>query len=62
MIVKIIETNKVELHFKSSCENCGGITAGVDNVSITDLIDTGVPICQECGDDLELKDLCKINI
>jgi len=62
MIEKIIEVKKIELWFKPQCENCGSITTGVDSVSITDLIEIGVPICQECGDDLELMDTCKIKI
>ena len=56
-----VETKLVEVLFEDLCANCGVKQTGGLAVPIIDLITNGTPICEECGEELIVEELCNIN-
>jgi DNA-directed RNA polymerase subunit RPC12/RpoP len=60
---KLLDVSKIILYFNTKCSKCGTdneyLKTGVD---VTEILFTGTPICATCGEDLELKDKCGIDI
>ena len=58
---KKIHVEKIKFIFSPECDVCGTYNEWTKKgINIVDIISIGVSICQECGDDLDIKDTCEL--
>jgi len=48
--------NDVQVQFTNECNKCGCKQDAVVQIPVIDLVHSGTPICQECGEDLEIEE------
>ncbi len=57
------DINCIVFEFDPKCKGCGEIDEDFTEpvrVTIVDIIEAGVPICQHCGDDMGVLDDCEV--
>lgn len=53
------DPNCVVFEFDGKCHDCGH-DQGETKVAIIDMLESGTPICAECGSDLAITDECEV--
>jgi hypothetical protein len=48
--------NDVRVQFTEVCNECGYKQDAAVQIPVIDLVNSGTPICQECGEDLEIEE------
>jgi len=52
--------NCIVFEFNPTCQGCGETTNTSVVATVMDLISSGTPTCEYCGDDYTIKDECEV--